>query len=56
MSSSIDIVQGVENDLEAGEPVDIELRVLDVTMIGLKLDVRIEFGGALFCDLREIKR
>ena len=56
MTSSINIVQGVENDLEAGKPIDIELWVFNVAMISLKLDVRIEFGGALFRDLRKIKR
>ena len=51
MASRIDIVQRIEDELEAGKPINVELWIFDVGMMCLQLDVRIEFGGALFCDL-----
>lgn len=51
----IHIVQGVEDDIEAAEPRYIELRFLDVRMMRLDLDFRIEplcsLLGHLFLDV-----
>ena len=51
MPSSVQIVQRIENKIESLKPVDVELRIFDVGMVGLKLDMRIESGCALFSDL-----
>ena len=51
MSSSIDIIERIEDEFEAGKPVDVELRILNIGMICLQLDVRVEFAGAFLCDL-----
>ena len=54
MPSRIKVVKGIEDECEALEPRYIELRIFDVGMMRLELDVRIEFGGALFCDLKKV--
>ena len=51
MTSRINVVQRIEDELEAGKPIDIELWILDIRMMSLQFDVGIEFGGALLCDL-----
>ena len=53
MPSCVKIIQCIEDDIEALEPFYIELRVLDVGMVCLELDMRIEFCCALFGNLRE---
>ena len=53
MPSCVKIIQGIEDDIEALKPFDVELRVLDVGMMRLELYVRVEFCRALFCNLRE---
>lgn len=54
MTPRINVVQGIEDNFEAGKPIDIELRIFDVGMISFELDVRVELGGALLCDLSTI--
>ena len=51
MPSRIEVVQRIEHKFEALKPFNIELRIFDVGMVRLELDVWVEFGGALFCDL-----
>ena len=51
MSSGFEIVQRIEYDFEFLEPGDIEFRILDIVMVRLDLDVRVEFARGLFCDL-----
>ena len=51
MPSGIQVVQRIENDVKALEPIYVELRILDVGMVRFKLDMAIEFLSALFCDL-----
>lgn len=51
MPSSIEVVQRIEDYIEALEPLYIEPRILDVCMVCFELDVRVEFGGGLFRDL-----
>lgn len=51
MSPRIEIVQCIEDDVETLKPFDVELRVFDIGMISLKLDVRVELRGALFGNL-----
>ncbi len=53
MPSCVKIIQRIEDDIEVLKPFYIELRVLDVGMVRLKLDMRIEFCCALFGNLRE---
>lgn len=48
MPPSIKIIQGVEDNVKRREPVDIELAILDVRMIGLNLGVRLELMRNLF--------
>lgn len=54
MPSRIEIVEGIEDKSEALEPLYTELRIFDVGMVRLELDMRIEFGGALLCDLKKV--
>jgi hypothetical protein len=42
MSTGFQIIEGVEDDGELRKPCDVECGVLDVRMISLKFDVRIE--------------
>lgn len=51
MTPRIDIVQRIEDEFEAGKPIDIELWIFDIGMMCLQLDVRVEFAGAFLCDL-----
>ena len=53
MPSCVKIIQRIKDDIEALKPFYIELRVLNVGMVRLKLDVRIEFCRALFGNLGE---
>lgn len=53
MPSCVKIIQRIEDDIEVLKPFYIELRVLDVGMVCLELDMRIEFCCALFGNLRE---
>lgn len=48
MSPGIEIIQGVEDNVKRREPVDIELAILDIRMIGLNLGVRLELMRDLF--------
>ena len=54
MPSRIKIVQGIEDKYEALKPCYVELRILDVGMVRFELDVRVEIGGALLCDLNKV--
>ena len=51
MPPSVQIVERVEDEVEALEPVDVELGIFDVGMMRFDLDVRVEFAGGLFRDL-----
>ncbi|KAL9602486.1 MAG: hypothetical protein Q9219_001779 [cf. Caloplaca sp. 3 TL-2023] len=51
MASRFEIVQSVENEAEAGKPVNVELRIFDVGMMGFKLDLWVESGRTFFGDL-----
>lgn len=50
MAASVEVVEGVEDDNETAEPVDIELWVFDVCVMCLDLDIRVELGGGLAGD------
>ncbi len=54
MPSRIEIVEGIKDKCEALEPFRIELRIFDVGMVRFELDVRVESGGALLCDLIKV--
>ena len=54
MPSRIEVVKCVEDERKALEPLYVELRIFDVCMVRLELDVRIEFGGTLLCDLNQV--
>ena len=54
MPSRIEVVKGIEDECKALEPLYVELRIFDVCMVRLQLDVGIEFGGALLCDLNQV--
>jgi len=54
MSACIEVIERVEDDVELLEPCDVELRVLDVVVVGFDLDVGVEllrrfFGNLLWC-------
>ena len=51
MPSRVEIVQGVEDQVEALEPLYVELGIFDVCVMRFKSDVRVEFGGGLFGNL-----
>jgi hypothetical protein len=51
MPPRIQVVERVEDDVEGLEPRDIELRALDVVVIGLDLDVGVELARRLFRNL-----
>ena len=51
MTSGIEIVKGVEDDVESTEIFNIELRIFDVGMVRFELDLWVEFGGAFLRDL-----
>lgn len=53
MAARIEVVERVEDDVEALEPCDIELRVLDVVVVCCDLGRRVEFAGGFLCDLRK---
>ena len=51
LPSRIEIVQGIEYEVEPLEPIYIEPRVFDVRVMGFELDVRVEFCGRFFGNL-----
>lgn len=51
MTSSRQVVQGVENNVECLEPIHVELAVHDVRMIGLQLSARLEIVRNFFRNL-----
>lgn len=51
MAAGVKVVKRIEDEIEGLEPCDVELRVLDVAVVGLDLDVGVELGGRLFGDL-----
>lgn len=51
VTSGIDIVERIEDELEAGKPIYIELRIFDIGLMCLQLDVGVEFAGTFLCDL-----
>jgi len=54
MPPRFEIVQRIEDKVEGLEPIYVELRIFDVGMMRLKLDVRIELCRALFGDLTTV--
>ena len=53
MASSVEIVQSVEDDVEAFEPGQAELGVFDIRMVGFDLDMGVELPRRGFGDLRD---
>ena len=51
MPPGIEVVEGVEDEGEAREPVDAELGVFDVGVVGDDLDRGVELVGRFFGDL-----
>jgi hypothetical protein len=51
MSTCIEIVEGVKDDVKLLKPRDAELRVLDVVVVGFDLDVGIELLRRFFRNL-----
>ena len=51
MSSSIQIIQRIEYNMELFKPANIELSFFNVRMIGFKVDVWIEFASCVLGDL-----
>jgi hypothetical protein len=52
----IEVIERIEDDVEGLEPRDIELRVLDVVVVGLDLDVGVEPARRLFRNLSRGQR
>lgn len=42
MASSIEVVEGIENDVELAEPFYVKLRIFDIGMVGFEFDVWVE--------------
>lgn len=51
MSPRIQVIQRIENDLEGPKPRHIELRIFDVVMVRLDVDVGVEASRGVFCNL-----
>lgn len=54
VSSRIKVVKRIEDNCEALKPFYVELRIFDVGVVRFKSDVRVELGGAFFCDLKKV--
>lgn len=52
VATRLEVVQRVENDAERLEPRDVEFVVLDVGVVRLDVDVRVESASRFLCDLR----
>ena len=52
MSPRIQVIQRIKDHSEALEPVNIELRILDVCMVSLELHVRVELVRRILSHLR----
>ena len=51
MPPRIEIIKCIEDDAERLEPINAELRIFDVRMMGFDRDVRIEFRRGFLRDL-----
>jgi hypothetical protein len=51
MSACIEVIERVKDDVELLEPRDVELRILDVVVVGFDLDVGIELLRRFFGNL-----
>ena len=51
MASRVQVIESVEDNLKLLEEGDVELGILDIVMVGLDLDCRIEFACRLFRNL-----
>jgi hypothetical protein len=51
VSPGVEIVQRIEDQLEATEPLEVELRILDICKVGYDLDIGIEDLRGFFCYL-----
>ena len=51
MSPRVKVVQRIEYNRECLEPINVELWIFDVRMVGFDLDVRIEFFGGFLRNL-----
>lgn len=47
MTTSLKVIQRIEDNVESGKPVHIELTIFDICMVGFELRVRLK----LVCDL-----
>lgn len=56
MSARIQVVKRVEDDMEALEPRDVELAVLDVVVVCYDVNIGVELGSRLFRNLSGRKR
>lgn len=50
MSSGVHVIEGIEDEIEGGEPFEVELFVFDIGMIGNEGDILVERLGDLFGD------
>jgi hypothetical protein len=48
---SLQIIQGIEDDIEPLKPIDVELGVFNIGMVRFECHVGVEFCGGLFGDL-----
>ena len=51
VAAGVEIVQGIEDEVEGLEPLNVELGVFDVGVVSSEGDVGVEFGGGFFSDL-----
>jgi hypothetical protein len=52
MPPSVHVVECIEDEIEPGEPFQVEPFVFDIGMVCDKFDIRIEPARYLFCDER----
>lgn len=50
MTTSIDVIQSVQDNVELGYITDIKLRTFDIGMVSNDFDVRIEGFGGFACN------
>jgi len=51
MPPRVQVIQGIEDEIEALKPVDVEIRVFDVCVVCFKFNVGIELPGGFFRNL-----
>ena len=51
MTACIEVVEGVKHHIECRKPVNVELAIFDVGMVGFELGTGLELVGHFLCNL-----